>query len=315
MRYGSIPGVGDRISRLVLGSVMFSPEAMELTSSLLDTFVAAGGTAIDTAHSYGQGACELALGAWLATSGRREQLTIITKGAHPEGDILRRVTPDAITADLTESHQRLGIATVDLYLLHRDDPSQPVGPIIDRLNHHRAAGHLREFGASNWTTTRIDEAARYAAANGLVGFAASSPNLALAVPSEPMWPGCLSLAGEPAEQAWYRQHGLPLLAWSSQASGFFSGRFAPDDPVTEANQHIMRVYDRPDNWQRLARARRLAAARGGTPTQLALAWVLHHSLAPFALIGPRTLAELNDCLGALAIELTPAEVAWLDLEG
>src|SRR5262249_51100250 len=146
---------------------------------------------------------------------------------------------------------------------------------------------------------------------GLRGFVASSPNLALAVTNEPMWSDCVSVAGDAAALAWYREQQLPLLAWSSQASGFFSGRFQPDE-VTDEN--VARVYYRPDNWERLRRARDLAERSGVTPTQIALAWVLHQLFPMFALIGPRALSELEDCLGALNLSLTPEDVCWLNLE-
>jgi aryl-alcohol dehydrogenase-like predicted oxidoreductase len=77
---------------------------------------------------------------------------------------------------------------------------------------------------------------------------------------------------------------------------------------------VARVYYSPDNWERLRRAREAAARHGCTPTQIALAWMLHQLFPTFALIGPRTLDELEDCLGALAVTLTPEEVAWLNLE-
>ena len=285
---------------------------MDQATSLLETFVAAGGTAIDTARSYSNGASEAAIGAWLRASGCRDDLTIITKGAHPGADGLPRVTPDAIASDLAMSLEALQIDRVDLYLLHRDDPSQPVGPLVDTLNDARLASRIRAAGASNWSTARIVEAETYAVQREIAGFVAGSPNLALAVPSEPMWPGCLSVAGDPAALTWYRERQFPLFAWSSQASGFFSGRFSPDD-VTD--RHMARVYFRKDNWERLRRSRELSARRRCTPTQIALAWVLHQAFPTFALIGPRTVAELNDCLGALDVELTAPERAWLNLEG
>ena len=77
---------------------------------------------------------------------------------------------------------------------------------------------------------------------------------------------------------------------------------------------MVRVYYRADNWRRLERARELATRLGCTPTQVALAWVLHQPFPTFALIGPRSLSELDDALGATAVTLSPAEVAWLNLE-
>ncbi|MBI2942161.1 MAG: aldo/keto reductase [Chloroflexi bacterium] len=312
MIYGAVPGLGDRVSRLVIGCGSFSPDRMDLVHDMLDPFVAAGGTTIDTAHVYGNGASERAVGSWLRERGRRDDVIIISKGAHPSlSDWVPRVSPGAITQDLGESLERLGVETIDLYLLHRDDPSVPVGPLVECLDEHAAAGRIRAFGVSNWTHQRIDEANAYAAAHGLRGFVASSPHLALAIAGETVMPGVVYVSGDAAALAWYRERQFPLFAWSSQARGFFSGRFSPDAPT---NPSMVRMYYREDNWERLRRAREVAGQHRCTPTQVALAWVLHQQMNAFALIGPHTLPHLEDCLGALAVRLALEEVAWLNLE-
>jgi aryl-alcohol dehydrogenase-like predicted oxidoreductase len=104
---------------------------------------------------------------------------------------------------------------------------------------------------------------------------------------------------------------MPLFAWSSQARGFFTGRFSPEDT---ADEMMARVYYHPDNWERLRRATELGKARGYEPTQVALAWVLHQPFPTFALIGPHTRRELESCAAALELELQPEEVRWLNLE-
>jgi aryl-alcohol dehydrogenase-like predicted oxidoreductase len=311
MLYGSIPTVGDRVSRLVLGSASLSTERQELVDALLDAFVAAGGNAVDTARSYGKGTTEVAIGSWLRRRDRRSDVVVITKGAHPLEDGVPRVTPVAIDADVAGSLAAFGIDTIDLYLLHRDDPRVPVGPIIDCLNAHVAAGHLRAFGASNWLHDRIVEANAYASANGLAGFVASSPNLALAVPSEAMWPLAVSVAGDSDALAWHRATQFPLLSWSSLASGFFSGRFSPED---RSDPNVVRVYYRPDNWERLRRVRELASRYACSTTQIALAWVLHQPFPTFPLIGPLAVSELTDCLAALNVPLTDDDARWLNLD-
>ena len=78
-------------------------------------------------------------------------------------------------------------------------------------------------------------------------------------------------------------------------------------------QNVIRTYYSNDNWERYRRADELAELKGCTLRQVALAWVLHSPLDVYALIGPATLSELNDCLGALDVELSTAEVAWLNL--
>src|SRR3982075_1783020 len=104
---------------------------------------------------------------------------------------------------------------------------------------------------------------------------------------------------------------MPVVAWSSQARGFFSGRFRPEltEGETTDARNVIRTYYSDANWERYRRADELAELKGCTLRQVALAWVLHQPLEVFALIGPATIAELDDCLGALEVELTPAEGA------
>jgi aryl-alcohol dehydrogenase-like predicted oxidoreductase len=309
MQYRHFPALNRDLSRLVLGSMVFSREALELTYALLDAWVAVGGNMVDTAHVYSGGDSERALGLWLRERGRREDLVILSKGAHHNAD-RRRVTQEDITCDLRDSLARLHVETIDLYLLHRDDPEVPVGTIVEALNEHRRAGRIRAFGGSNWSTRRLAEANAYAAERGLEGFTASSPNLSLAVQSEPVWADCLS-ASDPDSRAWYDQAQMPLFAWSSQAGGFFTGLYSPEN--TE-NETIVRVYYHPDNWERLRRAAELGKQRGFTANQVALAWVLHQPFPTYALIGPHSVEELHSSVAALELSLTAEEVRWLNLE-
>jgi aryl-alcohol dehydrogenase-like predicted oxidoreductase len=296
----------------VLGTFPFSPERQEEADALLDRFVAAGGTAIDTAPAYGWGSSERAIGSWLDRRNMRERVVLISKGAHPwPGQWEPRVTPAAIDEDLSASLDRLRVDAIDLCLLHRDDPSVPTGPLIERLNQQLAAGRITAIGASNWSHLRIAEANAYAARRGLRGLVASSPQLALAVPNQPIWPDCVSIAGDAEALAWYGASPLAVLAWSAQAGGFFSGRHAPQ---ACSDPYIARIYDRPDNWERLRRVQYLAKQRGCTPSQMALAWVLHQSPRTFAIVGPYTVAELEDCLDAQRLTLAPHERRWLNLD-
>jgi len=189
MRYGSLPGVGDRVSRLVLGSMVFStqPDRFDNTCRLLDRFAAAGGTTVDTARIYAAGTSESAFGQWLEGSGRRADMIVLGKGAHHNSETLeRRVTPAAIHEDIETSLREMRLETIDIYVLHKDDPDADVGPIVEALNEEVEAGRIKVFGGSSWSTERLDEANAYAAEHGLRPFTVSSPNLALAVPNEPM---------------------------------------------------------------------------------------------------------------------------------
>src|SRR5215207_7447364 len=145
------------ISRLVLGG-RFGQQDEGLSYDVLDAYVAAGGNAVDTAHSYACGESERLLGRWLSARGNREKMVVIDKGCHPTEGQPRRVTPRCIRDDIEESLTRLDLPYVDLFLLHRDDEKVGVGSLIDALNSELEAGRVRAFGASNWKRTRLAEA-------------------------------------------------------------------------------------------------------------------------------------------------------------
>lgn len=310
MEYSAIAGIERPVSRLILGTMAYRPEPEERYThwaGMLDAFFAVGGNMVDTAHAYGGGRSERTLGRWLQEHGNRAEVLILDKGVHPQPGQPHRVTPEAIDADIAESLDRLQTSYIDLYLLHRDDPSVPVGPIVECLNRHIDAGRLRAIGGSNWNSQRLEEANSYADGHHLRPFTASSPNLSLAVAGEPLWPDCVTVDAQ--ELSWYRERQFPLLAWSSQARGFFSGRFSPDQ--RDIDPDVTRVFYSDDNWERLRRAQELASRKDTTPTRIALAWVIRQSLPTFALIGPLTPAELKDSLAALAVLLSAADLRWL----
>jgi 1-deoxyxylulose-5-phosphate synthase len=272
-----------------------------VSTELLDAWVELGGNVVDCGREYGES--EGVLGRWLDRTRRRDDVVVLTKGAH-QSDERRRVTPADIAADLQESLEALGAETIELYLLHRDDPAQPVGPIVEALNEHHRAGHIRAFGASNWTTARLAEANAYAREHALVPFSCSSPALSLARQLEPPWAECVA-ADDPASRAWYERTDMPLFAWSSQAAGFFAGVTGPD---------VVRVYGSDANIERYRRAADLGARLGHTANAVALAWVLSQPFPTYAIIGPRTVEELHASVRALELELTEGQLRWLDLE-
>src|SRR5437016_10468483 len=153
MIYGNIPHVDRPIARLVLGSMVCTTDDMDLSTGLLDAYVAAGGNCIDTAHLYNGGKSERALGLWMDQRGNRSEIVVLTKGAHHNAD-RNRVTEFDIASDLHDSLVRLRTDHADLYLLHRDDPAVPVGEIVEWLDEHRRAGRIRAYGGSNWTHER-----------------------------------------------------------------------------------------------------------------------------------------------------------------
>lgn len=317
MEYGTIPGLDKPLSRLVQGTIPLSSEDEARSMALLDAVFAHGCRTFDTAENYGGGDCERVLGRWVASRGVRDEIVILGKGAHPY-DGRARVTPEDIAADLDGSLERMGVDFIDLYVLHRDNPAVPVGPIVEALNEHQRAGKIRAFGGSNWSTDRLAEANGYAAEHGLSPFTVSSPNFSLAVQAKPPWEGCLSISGPAgaADREWYRAQGMPIFPWSSLAGGFFSGRFRRDN-LDSFESYLDRLcaesYGTEENFQRLDRVKELGERYGLAVPQVAMAYVMSQPLDIFALVGCNTGDEFAMNVAALNHKLTPAETAWLDL--
>ncbi|MFS0731162.1 aldo/keto reductase [Curtobacterium sp. 1P10AnD] len=302
MRYGEIPGVGKRLSRLVMG--VDNQLDLAHASAIFDHFVSRGGNVFDTGYIYGGGTMEGRLGKWIQNRGVREDVVVITKGAHtPYCD------PESLTRQLLESLERQGTDYADIYMMHRDNEDVPVGEFVDVLDEHRRAGRIRVFGGSNWSLARFDEANAYAAANGKHGFEVLSNHFGLAEAYDVPWAGCRH-ATDPESKRWLEERQVPLLPWSSQARGFFTGRATPEDT---SDAELVRCYYSDENFERLRRARELGEQFGVPATAIALAYVLNQPFPTFPLFGPRTIAEARSSMQGLSVDLTPEQVAWLDL--
>jgi predicted dehydrogenase/aryl-alcohol dehydrogenase-like predicted oxidoreductase len=297
---GALPGLKKSASRLFLG--VDHQRTFPYLAAMADDFVERGGNAFDTAFIYGGGLMEELLGHWLKSRGLREETVLLVKGAHtPLCD------PRNLREQLQVSLDRLQTDYADLYLMHRDNPDVPVGEFVDVLDELRAAGQIRAYGGSNWSRERLREANAYALKNGREPFRVVSNNLSLARMMDPVWGGCESAKG--AEwAAFLRESGLALLAWSSQARGYFVPGRSADDP------EIARCWDSEENRERRRRATELAEEKGVSPINVALAYVLSQPYDAFALFGPRSISETRSSLPGAGLTLTPDELAWLDLE-
>lgn len=300
MRYGAVPHLDRQLSRIVLGSVPFTTSNLDSAFALLDAYVAAGGNTVDLSHVYRSGDCQRAVGEYMRVRGCRDKLVLFDKGCHHYAT--RRVTREAMASDILDNHTNLGVTMTEFFTLHRDDPQVPVSKIVDWANEHIRAGRIKVFGGSNFLHHRFIEGNAYAAERGLQGFSASSPNLSLAAPNEPMWTECYWV--DQVARDWYADTQFPLFAWSSGGGGFFAEIDSPD---------IRRVYHNRINFARLARVKEFAKKLGATTTAIALAWTLNQPLNVFALIGPVTPAQLGDNLTALEIALDADQLRYLEL--
>ena len=314
----SVIGVDKPVSELALGTAWYSLENKEQWFGLMDDFVAYGGTTIDTGRGYRES--EEVIGLWMETRANRDRIVVITKGglAADGGAYLPlKGFREKIESELTTSLECLRTESIDLYFLHRDNPSLPVAEIVDCLNAELERGRIHAFGGSNWEPHRVDEANEYADKHGLTGFAAVSNNLSLAVPTGPFYPGLVST--DEAGEHWHTETGIPLFSWSSQARGFFSGRYSPvlrdeADKIEDGfTKRMIEIYCTDENFERLRRAEEIGETKGGTSAvQVALAWVLHRPFTVVPLVGPHTKEELASCAAVLSIELSESEVNWLE---
>ena len=282
--------------------------------ALLDAYVAAGGNFLDTARVYSDWIpgetqrSEKIIGEWLSARGNRSRIVVATKGAHP--DLVKpmpRVTLGAIDGDLTESLRNLRTDFIDLYWLHRDDPTQPVGPIIDALERHRRAGRIREYGCSNWTVARITAASEYAAAAGAAGFRANQPMWSAAVIDAVAIrarDASLVVMDESLQQL-HVESQLACIPYSSQAGGLFTkiagGVAAAKLPTS--------TYPLAPNTRRLAVLQRIASERGLSLTQTVLGYLLGQPFTTIPIVGPHTPTQLADTLSAADVRLAPSDIA------
>lgn len=304
MKYGTVPHFSQPIARIVMGVIPLPQNDVPAAFELLDAYRALGGNIIDNSYHYGPGFSAVMKQYYEARG--QDALLRFDKGNHHHygrpGDEWRQVTKEVMDQQIRGNLERQGVDYSDFYVLHRDDEDVPVGEIIEWLNEHKAAGRIKAFGGSNWKAARIAEGNEYAEKHGLQGFSVSSPNLSLAYPRDEMWTG--AYAATPGDRAWYAESPVGVFSWSSGGGGFFAR--------LDSNPDIVRVYHSEENLARRERLESLAADKGATPTQLALAWTLNQPLNIFCLIGPRTVEQLEDNVKALDIDLAPDELSYLE---
>jgi aryl-alcohol dehydrogenase-like predicted oxidoreductase len=303
--FGRVAGLDKPVSRVCQAIRMLSPESMESSFELLDAAFQSGINTFGSTHLCCDGESDRVFGEWVASRKIRDEVVFIASG-------------DGV-ADLGECLDRLRFSSIDVFMLNRDDQSIPPAGIIDELNRHIASGAVHLIGAANWHHDRLREANAYAKAKGLTGFAVSSAHYSLAVQVDEPARDSLTITGASGAPArdFYRKSGMPLFPWSPLAGGFFSGRFSRDNAenFTEgADERCVRCYATEDNFTRLDRARKLAAERGVSAAQIALAWVLTDPLDCYPLTAASTPSEAKLLAAAVDIELDSTEREWLSLE-
>lgn len=316
MNFTAIFGTSIQLSKVILGTASFGTSIPEEQAfAQMDCYYENGGRTLDTAAVYGdwedqqEPLSERTIAKWLRSRNLEKEITVITKGCHyrlktPE---ISRVTPDALRQDVAQSLEALQRDSIDVYLLHRDNPAVPVGEIMDALGEFTAKGILRSIGVSNWTYRRIAEANAYAAAHGLTPLTSSQMQWSLAQ-INPKYDNFKELPHiTPAELECYRQSDLTLMAWSSQAGGVISKMLSRPGFSLEGNK-----FDTPETRLRAERVAELSRQTGYSPAVLSLAYLLNCEVKSVAVVGASSLEQLKESMPAGNVSLTKEQVAYLE---
>jgi aryl-alcohol dehydrogenase-like predicted oxidoreductase len=315
MEYRTLGRSGCAVSSLCLGTMTFGNESDEKVShALLDRFVEAGGTFVDSADVYSHGESERIIGHWLASRPAEvtEGVVLATKGRFP-------MTPDPNGAGLSTRHltraldaslTRLGVDAIDLYQAHAWDPYTPLDETLRAMDAFVRAGKIRYYGFSNFLGWQLTKAVHLARELGLVEPVTLQPQYSLLV-REIEWEIV------PAAQ----DAGLGLLPWSPLGGGWLSGKYQRGQRPSGATrlgedpQRGMEAWDRRGTdrtWDVIDAVQTIAEARGVSMAEVALAWVTDRPAVTSTILGARTLDQLEVNLNAADLHLTPAETAALD---
>ena len=296
MQYRTLGRTGVQVSTLVLGAMNFGQigrTTSDEAAAIIDAALEAGINLIDTADMYSQGESEEIVGT--AIAGRRDDIVLATKATMPMGEERnhRGSSRRWLVTELDNSLRRLGVDHVDLYQIHRWDPTTSDEETLSALTDLQRAGKIRYFGSSTFPAYRVVQAQWAAREHHLSRYVTEQPSYSI-----------LQRGIETHVLPVTEEYGLGVLAWSPLASGLLSGAVRAGQEVTTHRSAV--VPERFDlniaaNRARLDAVEQLAKvadAAGLTMIQLALGFVTAHPAVTSAIIGPRTLEHLHSQLAA-----------------
>ena len=320
MKYRQLGSTGVQVSTLCLGAMTFG-EADEksfmhkVSSSekeshaVIDRAVEAGVNFIDTADVYGQdGLSERVLGRWFSARKARNRIVLATKGRFrmtpgPNGSGASRMR---ILQAIDASLLRLGTDRIDLYQIHMQDLRTPEEELLRALDDAIRAGKIVYVGASNYAAYRLMESLWIADKRGLNRFVTLQAQYSLA-----------SRSLEREHVPLCSKFGLGILPWSPLASGLLSGKYRrgqtpPAGSRLDQWKDRYKEFDTPKNWEIVDALVGVARQLGKSPSQVALAWLLAKPVVSSVIFGARTVAQLDDNLGAADLDLPAESLATLD---
>jgi aryl-alcohol dehydrogenase (NADP+) len=300
---------GIKVSRLCLGTMMFGgPTDAAVSRRILDRAAAAGINFLDTADTYNGGKSETVVGE--AIAGTRARWVVATKIANPwpggdpnRGGASRRWLMQGVD----ESLRRLRTDWIDVLYLHKEDHATPLEVTVRALADLVRAGKIRHFGVSNYRSWRIAEICNLCDEMGF-----DRP-----VVSQPYY-NAMNRQPEVEQLPAAAHYGLSVFPYSPLARGVLAAKYRPGEApepgsrAARADRRMMETEWREESLAIAQRFRAQAESRGGTAIGFALAWVLANPLVTGVIAGPRTEAQLEDYLAALAYRFTAEDEALVD---
>jgi aryl-alcohol dehydrogenase-like predicted oxidoreductase len=315
MEYRSLGHSGLKVSELCLGTMQFGWTADEtLSVKIMSAAFEAGINFLDTANVYSRwvegnpgGVAETIIGKWIKrTNLPREQLVLATKvrgkmgtGPNDEG-LSRKHILDAIEASLN----RLGVDYIDLYQAHFYDDHTPIEETLRAMDDLVRQGKVRYIGCSNFPAWRLAEAIWVSKQNHLESFVSLQPHYNIVHRAE--------FERELAQVC--LEYGLGVIPYSPLAGGFLSEKYEQNQPEPSSARlgGVKRRYFNDKSWGIHDTIKKIALQLDKTISQVALAWLLTNPMITSPIIGPRSLEQLSDNLGAAGSRLTPEQKEEID---
>jgi aryl-alcohol dehydrogenase-like predicted oxidoreductase len=301
---------GVQVSKLCLGTMMFGAWGNtdhDASIRIIHRALDAGINFVDTADVYSAGESEEIVGKALMS--RRDDVVLATKVSVPMDDDPnhRGNSRRWIIQEIENSLRRLGTDWIDLYQIHRADPNTDVDETLGALTDLVQQGKVRYIGSSSFSGGEIVEAQWTARDRNLQRFRTEQPPYSLLVRG-------IELDVLPTA----RRHGMGVLAYSPLAGGWLSGRWTADSsPASPARQRLAARFDMslPENQRKLEATEQLAKVAddaGLSMIELAIAFVVNHPAVTSAIVGPRTMDQLESQLPAADAVLDPATLDRID---
>lgn len=319
----TIDGKQLRLSKFIMGSSFSKSRPEEEVFALFDRYRELGGNAFDTARAYGGiedglsfGSCERRIGDYIRARNCRDDVVVITKGGfptlNPDFTFKRlRITREAILGDFYTSYDNLQIGPIDLYLLHRDDPTLPVSYIMDIMNEIVKSGDVRAIGVSNWSVDRILEANAYAESIGMPKLVINEIQWGYAYLNHKMRNDDTVSIMNPELYKQYEQTKIPIISFTSQDSGLWSYLYTGKETWDTLSKH-RKMYDCPINRKKYEKVKRYCDEHHVSASALVTAYLACNKVTCGPIIGSHTMEQLNDSMSGAELVLDQATIDWLD---